>query len=550
MGFFAGIAVLLTLDGPGLTIDEPLDVRPGRTYVEVLRQQGWHFLDRKVVDRVFRDNAEHPPLGRWLLGIASEIGEPIEVLWKGPDPTGHYVLAGRIAPASAFAALVCLVTHTAGRRWGGAAGCAAGLALVAMPRVFAHAHLGALDTLLSLFWTMALVAGDRGLRSQRPTVAMAGAGVLWGLALLTKIHAWFLLPILGVWSFVCLPARRAVAAMLGWTLTGISLFWLGWPWLWYDSWSRLKTYLGTGVMRSTIMVQYFGQVFADRDVPWHYPWFYFTATIPIGLLALGAIGIWRAWRDRRDDPFPSLLAGTIVIFLGLFSTSVPIYDGERLFLHVFPAAAMLMGLGFGWLWEKRLTSARGRSALAVLLLVQTHGVLALHPFGLSYYNGLVGGLPGAERLELELTYWNDAVDQVLLDRLAYEAKPGASAALVPTLYPGQGILTTNRALARRDIILSDEQEGAQAEWLVVSRRTAYWRPEIRERLLGGEGQLVAMRSRQGVWIAALWHFPPPRSSQPGRPDNRLAKPAARVETENADSKPFVPSDLRNFAPSH
>ena len=71
MGLFAGIAVLFTLDGPGLTVDEPLDVRPGRTYVETLRKQGWHFLDRKVVDRVFRDNAEHPPLGRWLLGIAS-----------------------------------------------------------------------------------------------------------------------------------------------------------------------------------------------------------------------------------------------------------------------------------------------------------------------------------------------------------------------------------------------------------------------------------------------------------------------------------------------
>ena len=83
------------------------------------------------------------------------------MLWKGPDPTGQYVLAGRLAPALAFAALVGLVTHTAGRRWGRAAGAAAGFALVAMPRVFAHAHLAALDTFLSLFWTLALLAGDR-----------------------------------------------------------------------------------------------------------------------------------------------------------------------------------------------------------------------------------------------------------------------------------------------------------------------------------------------------------------------------------------------------
>ena len=176
MGVCAGLAVILTLDGPGLTIDEPLDVRPGRTYVEGIASRGWHFFDRAVVDRVFRDNAEHPPLGRWLLGIASELGEPFEVLWKGPDPTGQYVLAGRMAPALAFAALVGLSSRTAGRRWGLAAGVSAGFALLAMPRVFAHAHLAALDTFLSLFWTLALLAGDRALRSQRPILAMAGAG--------------------------------------------------------------------------------------------------------------------------------------------------------------------------------------------------------------------------------------------------------------------------------------------------------------------------------------------------------------------------------------
>src|SRR5262249_26901408 len=160
----------------GLTIDEPLDVRPGRTYIKLIREEGLRFFDRKVVDRVFRDNAEHPPLGRWLLGIASTLGEPFEVIWKGPDPTGHYVLAGRLAPALSYGALVSVVTFVAGRRWGGGAGMAAGFALLAMPRVFAHAHLAALDTFLSLFWTVALIAGANGLQSPRPNRAMAVAG--------------------------------------------------------------------------------------------------------------------------------------------------------------------------------------------------------------------------------------------------------------------------------------------------------------------------------------------------------------------------------------
>src|SRR5689334_13447784 len=80
IGLGAGLAVVATLDAPGLTVDEPLDVRPGRTYLAVLRSQGLHFFDRQVVEQVFRDNAEHPPLGRWLLGVASVLGEPFEVL--------------------------------------------------------------------------------------------------------------------------------------------------------------------------------------------------------------------------------------------------------------------------------------------------------------------------------------------------------------------------------------------------------------------------------------------------------------------------------------
>ncbi len=144
--------------------------------------------------------------------------------------------------------------------------------------------------------------------------------------------------------------------------------------------------------------------------------------------------------------------------------------------------------------------------------------VALHPFGLSFYNALVSGLPGTERLGLELTFWSDPVDQVLLDQLAQAARPDASAALVPTLYPGQGVRTTNLALFRRRIILADEQEAGRAEWIVLSRRTAYWRPQIRDRLDRGGGERIATRSRQGVWLSALWHFPaPPQSLPPSSP---------------------------------
>ncbi len=513
MGTLAALLTLSTLGGPGLTIDEPLDVRPGRDYVTTLQRTGWRFFERSNVDRLFRDNAEHPPLGRWLLGLASHVGEPFEPFFRGPDPTGLYVGSARLAPALAFAILVGLIGAEAARRWGKASGLAAAWALLVMPRVFSHAHLAALDTFLSLFWTLALLAGARAVDARRPTPAMLAAGALWSLALLTKIHAWLLAPLVLLWAFARLPFTKALQAMAAWTITGVALFVLGWPWLWYETFARWAGYWGTSVDRATIRVEYLGRIWNDRDVPWHYPWLYFAVTVPVVLQAVGALGLVRSWKNRREDRFPLFLTASILLFLIVFSTGVPVYDGERLFLLVFPAWALLIGYGFGAVWQTWGTAQVGRVVLAGALIGQAYGVVTMHPFGLSYYNLLVGGLPGAQRLGLELTYWGDAVDRGLLDELARRVDKGSVAALAPTLYPGQGVYTTTAPLARLDVVLQDDSAVPRAEWLVVSRRRAYWSPELARLLEEGEpGRRVMVRSRQGVWLSGLWRLPGNRTT--------------------------------------
>ena len=216
-------------------------------------------------------------------------------------PIGLYIVSGRLAPALTFGALVGLVSIAAGRRYGRSAGLVSGISLAIMPRVFAHAHLGALDTFIAYFWTLALLSSVRAIEGARPVLGMSFAGLAFGLALLTKIHAWFLPPIVLVWALTHLKPVRARSGRSQpgrrWALT---TFFVGWPWLWYDPVGRLRAYLGTGVERISIQVLYFGQVYADRDVPWHYPWFYFAATVPVGLLVLGAWGLIRGWRDPSN----------------------------------------------------------------------------------------------------------------------------------------------------------------------------------------------------------------------------------------------------------
>lgn len=501
LGGVAGLAVLLTLGGPGVTVDEPLDVAPGRNYVATLRAKGWEFLDPRVVDKVYRNNAEHPPLGRWLLGIASILFEPFDAYLGGPDPYG--VHAGRVAPALAFAALVAVVAHAAGRRWGSPAAIGAGIGLSLMPRAFAHAHLGALDTFIALFWVAAILSAARAIGARRPVAAMAGAGVVLGLALLTKIHGWLLPPIVGVWALTQLPTRKAVAAVGAWAMVGYGVFFAGWPWLWHDTFGRLSRYLGTGVARVSLRVEYLGTVYADTEVPWHYPWLYFAATVPVGLHALGVVGVVQGWRSRRVDPLPSLLGGAILSLLVLFSTRVAVYDGERLFLPAFPLWAVFIGLGFQTLWAR--ARRNGRVLLLALLLLQSYGI-ATTPFGLSYYNALVGGLPGAQRLGLERTFWGDAIDPILLDALAERAQPGETAAVVPTLHHLQARALTTPALLRKNVTLLDESAAETADWVLVYRRTAYWKPST-YRLT--DNPPAFLRYREGVWLGGLWRRPRP-----------------------------------------
>jgi 4-amino-4-deoxy-L-arabinose transferase-like glycosyltransferase len=509
LALVAGLATLLTLADPGITVDEPLDVRPGRAYLTALRTHGSRFFSRDVVTRVYADNKEHPPLGRWLLGIASTIGEPFEVmLLGGPDPLGIYVVSGRLAPAFVFALLVGCIASECGRRYGRAGAFAGGFALLVMPRVFAHAHLGALDLFIAAAWCIALIRAESALESSRPIRGLALAGVFWGLALLIKIHAWLLPPIILVRAIVRLGPKKAALAFAGWTLVGLAVFFAGWPWLWYDTVDRLRAYLGTGVERTSIYVQYFGHVYRDRDVPWHFPWFYFAATVPVGLHALGITGLIGALRAR--DGAALTYVGAIAGVLALFSTNVPVYDGERLFLLVFPLLAILIGRGFSTLWDLCSSWRTARSFLAAFLLAQALGLVWMHPYGLSYYNLLVGGLPGAERLGLELAYWSDSVDRPLLRRLAAEAIPGATAALAPTLAPDQGKIASSRDLIRRRLILDDEEAASRDDWLVLYRRSAYWKEPVRRFL--EEGEIVEVHTRQGVWLSALV-----RRRKPGTP---------------------------------
>jgi hypothetical protein len=527
----AWVAIIATLDpagdhpgnfaGPGLTVDEGFNVGQG-----VALADRFLAFDLGEFRRQDARLPDHPPFGRLWIGLCHELAF---LAWPPVDRKVPYsVTCGRTAPATAFAALVLLVGACAGRWYGRCGGIGAALAVVLMPRLFGHAHLAALETMVNLTnsATVLFLASRCGENSQHPQKQISPktvplrlgrhhvlgtavfGGLLFGLALLTKVQAVLLpVPIL-LWT-LWHQKWRGLAVMVVWGLTGLALFFACWPYLWDAPLDHLSLYLGRATDRAVLLVWYFGQVIADRDVPWHYPWLMFLATVPVGLHALGIWGLFgpvgRAWRLQREQ----LILACLLFPLFVFSIPrISVYDGERLFSFVFPLWAVLIGRGSAASWNWASTRFSPRAAVAVLgafFAAQSYGLWAMAPCWLSYYNLCVGGLPGASRLGLEISYWGDSVTRDLLATTAARVPLGGTVAALPTLHPAQWneVRLQCPAIKARNIRLAPwgTEASARADYVLMFVRPEYLPEEFRG-LLDGSKIAVEVR-RHGVLLAAL-----------------------------------------------
>ncbi len=515
VAFLATLGVLWTIDpagsGPGVTVDEHYDVAAGKKMVQAWRAQGWPaFFRRANLRETYGHLTLHPPLGRWILGWVHAAFDP-----RPLEPALVALGAARLAPALAFGLLVGLTGLVALTAGGREAGVLAALWLALCPRMFGEAHFATLDTFTALTCTAALWALAWATMTEA-RARYAWAGLCWGLALLTKLHGLLLFAPGTAWILWRYRGRAWVPWSL-WACVGALVFFVGWPWLWLDPVANLRTYVGTSTERVTLHTYYLGQVWADRDVPWHYAWAMLLATTPLGTLVLAAAGAVKTARQRPAQPLLLMSALGVVFWLIVFSVpGVPVYDGVRLFDAVFPPVAMLAGVGGSALWQVVMLPG-GAKTLARQLLLQRAFVLLLlatqawslwfhSPFWLSYYSPLVGGLPGALRLGFEASYWGDSIDSALL-RTTGKLAPGQTVILAPNLAPFQALsmVAQSPALASAEIELvgwDPRRPGAaeSARWAIIYRRRAedrVWCPLV------SEGQTVAEVQVAGEWLSKL-----------------------------------------------
>ena len=430
------------LERPGVSWDEPeyfSSARRIQTWVADLVADPAAALQPDAVraawDPPERDYFNpHPPVYKEGMALSEALFGQV----LGP------VAGFRLSSAFLFAILIAAVAWTVSGVAGITAGVSAGVSLLLMPRVFGHAHLAATDMPLTCFWTVATLAFAAFLR-RGGGWRLALAAVALGLAMGTKFTGWLLPVPLLAWAVLERRWWRWFVLVPGALLVWYAVV----PTAWHDPFDVAVRLFGESLNRgraTPFTTFYFGTVY-PYVVPWHQPLVMTLITVPVGILSLSLIGAIDSFRSRtilRPVDSRVALARLCLLQIGFFLSlmalpSSPNHDGVRLFLPLFPFMAVLGGLGFerligfmGERLEQHGTLVGGLLLGTVFFLPAWWQTTRTSPYYLSYYNELIGGLPGAARSGMEVSYWYDAITPEFLARVEQELPEGAAVMTWPT----------------------------------------------------------------------------------------------------------------------
>ncbi len=435
---------------------------------------------RESVSRWFTYNHEHPALMKTLFGFSWRIfhrckckgqpGHPIAY------PHKHRTLgllseeeAMRL-PTDVLTALMAAMVFLFGAlAWARVAGVVAAVLTVAMPRLFFDAQLACFDAPIAALWVAVVYAYWRALDD--PKWAWK-TGVIFGLALSTKHNAFFLPFVLlahYLWvhratlrSFRIPPIPRAFLWM---ATVGPILYFVLWPWLWFDTVAHWKEYFAFHVHHVYYNMEFLGRNYNKPPFPLSFPYVMTALTTPVTTLVLslgGGVALIAGWLRTLRKP-DAAHADTVEAPIGLFSagapvqptsrrpaaglstapgflvglnalfpmaimtvTRAPIFGATKHWHATLPFLALLAGYGLHALLATALPKRRALG-LGLALLVCLPSLVETwrsHPYGLTHYNLLAGGPPGGADLGMNRQFWGYATTG-LLPWLNQHAPPGA-----------------------------------------------------------------------------------------------------------------------------
>jgi len=380
------------------------------------------------------------------------------------------------------------------------------VALVGNPRLFAHANLVAVDTLVASFWVLASYALIKSRTQWTWAIAFA---VFAGIGFTAKPTFWFAFSVWLLWGLLHKPRelwRSAICVVTVTPLTALALL----PMWWLDPFGQFFGYvhmLLSDTQGWTIGTYYLGDIYqapGAPPVPWHSVIVLTCITTPVWMLVLLLIGVIRAIRESgrpNADGVMWLLCGLALPVVCMLP-STPAHDGVRLYRSAFYFAPMLIALGFDQIFRcvhratgetdtlgdqkptrhktlRRSKPITGWSVVALLSLWSIWSCYRIHPGELSYYNEFVGHLRGAaeprpqsdsvldyNRPRHEIAYWWESITASDLREMQSHLPIGAKVWMYPR-HDGLWLLQ-EQAVFRSDIEFVSV--GTDAEFLFLYGR--------------------------------------------------------------------------------
>jgi hypothetical protein len=485
--------------------------------------EGAEPFGQPAIDAHFGPVHEHPGLMKTLFAFSRHFLH--EGLGLFPDPGTALRFPGMLMAGIAVAVLYLWGRQAAGRP----AGVAAALSFALMPHVFFHSHLAGLDLGAAAMWLLTSYLYFRAFSERRLGFVIA-AGVAYGLFLDTKHNAW-LLPFALAAHLACVRLvewrRRAARsgpfvpyALLSVLLLGPLVFFLVWPWIWFSTGERLAEWVRFHLGHDYYNMAFLGHTYWKPPMPRLYAWLMTLGTVPaitLVLFALGLIDSARAARQKEGTSRLSLdafwLIGLAVSYAPWLSSDTPIFGGTKHWITAYPFMALFAARGFTLLADRivvlhRMLRDRPEAARAALGAALAAGPLVMtlgaHPFGLSFYGPVLGGVPGAATLGMNRSFWGYTTGS-LISVLNERAKPNAAVYLHDTASQSWELLRADGKI-RRDV---RGTLAIHASSLALYHHEHHMqRVEYQTWVDYGTVRPVAMRLYQGVPIVWLYERPP------------------------------------------
>lgn len=360
----------------------------------------------------------------------------------------------RFGPILFFSLVFAVVFYRLRAEFGSAAAWFGAVSILSIPRLFAHAQIAAWDSTLTASWMLSWALFSCALRSQAGAVLFGGAVGLTvaskfpGVAVIIPPLLWLGLRILSgdrTCSFASSPDPKTsdpphngfflLKQGLVATLIALLVFLLANPPLWFDPIGGIKTYCQLNMNRSlNVAILFFGRMYdLYHSLPWYNTLLWTAITVPLGLLILSLIGMVAVARSTRYRwPGLLILLNMALPLLMRALPDTPVHDGVRLFVTAYAFLGMMAGIGAAACWKISRPSRIG-TTLRRGLVCGAYAFCLLNMFWyapqwLSYYNVVIGGLPGAVQRGMEPTYYWDSFDREVVDWLREHTEPGEQVA--------------------------------------------------------------------------------------------------------------------------